>query len=229
MGVPTNSGQGVVCHSMVGYLGGAMTELDNLLRRASWHFSVLQNGVVLQHYDSAAVTWHCGSEQGNGRLIGIEHEGGFDPVDEPLTDAQRNASVALVHWLAGEHGFPLVRGAGLFEHNEVAPPTDATNCPSHRIPWDAYLGNEARMYTDAQLDTKFMALFVNAVQNGADILVHGAQIAAIARAFAAHVQAGGTVPLDPAFQIQLAAITKRQADLEARVKAAALASLAPPA
>lgn len=152
--VVVNACRGVVCHSMVGYRAGALIELDKASRRASWHFSVLQSGEVLQHYPVNAVTWHCGSAQWNEKLIGIEHEGGFDPADEPLTDAQREASVALVRWLSQECGFPLERKVALWEHNEVAPPSDATSCPSNRIPWDAY--TEARMYDDQTIDVKFL-------------------------------------------------------------------------
>jgi hypothetical protein len=137
-GIYANAGHGVVCHSMVGYFGGAMIELDKLSRRASWHFSVLQDGSVYQHYDTGAVTWHCGSRAWNAKLIGIEHEGGANPYDEPLTDIQRDASVALVRWLAYQYGFSMSRKVSLWEHNEVAPPEDATACPSHRIPWGYY-------------------------------------------------------------------------------------------
>lgn len=69
------------------------------------------------------------------------------------------------------------------------------------------------------VDPKTTALYLNALQNGADIMRHGAQIDAIAGAFFAHVQAGGAV--DPALAQQVADIQKAQADLEARVKAAA--------
>lgn len=90
---------------MVGYFAGAMIELDKLERRASWHFSVLQDGRVFQHYDSKAITWHCGTVYYNSRLIGIEHEGGYKPTDEPLTPRQQDSSVKLVKWLAATHGF----------------------------------------------------------------------------------------------------------------------------
>ena len=100
-----NFTQGVVCHSMVGYYGGAMAELDKLTRRASWHFSVNRDGKVYQHYDTTAITWHCGSVYWNSRLIGIEHEGGFAPENEPLTDPQRDSSVKLVRWISATHGF----------------------------------------------------------------------------------------------------------------------------
>jgi N-acetyl-anhydromuramyl-L-alanine amidase AmpD len=87
-------------------------------------------------------------------LIGIEHEGGFDPEDEPLTEAQRSESVALVRWLSKRHGFPLIRRAGLWEHREVAPASAPTACPSGRIPWKYYISEEARMYSDAEIDAK---------------------------------------------------------------------------
>src|SRR6185295_19922497 len=112
-GVDRNDAHGVVCHSMAGALTGALAELDRPQRRASWHFSVATDGRVLQHYDTLTIAWHCGSRPWNSKLIGIEHEGGYDHVDEPLTREQLAARVALVRWLAAEHGFPLIRGQGL--------------------------------------------------------------------------------------------------------------------
>lgn len=108
-GYTFNLCQGVVCHSMVGYKNGALAELYKLTRRASWHFSVLQNGQVLQHYDTELITWHCGSLYWNARLIGIEHEGGYNPTNEPLTVPQLESSVRLVKWLGSVHNFTLAR------------------------------------------------------------------------------------------------------------------------
>ena len=122
---------GVVCHSAVGYQGGLMSVLNGT-RRASWHFSVLQDGTVWQHYDTLEVAWHA--QGANATCVGIEHEGGYQPADEPLTPAQLAASVKLVRWLAQEHGFGLVRKQTLWEHNDWW----QTSCPSGRIPWDAY-------------------------------------------------------------------------------------------
>ncbi|MCR4341716.1 MAG: N-acetylmuramoyl-L-alanine amidase [Gemmatimonadaceae bacterium] len=138
-GIVLNKAVGVILHSMVGSFASAMARLDSA-DRASWQFSVCQDGRVYQHYDSLAVTWHAGSQVWNGRLIGIEHEGGAPGNEsEPLTDAQKAASVALVRWLAKTHGFPLVRYDGhsgaLFEHNQVY----ATACPSGRISWAEYV------------------------------------------------------------------------------------------
>ena len=137
-GTAVNAAKGVILHSMVGSFASAMARLDSA-DRASWAFSVCQDGRVYQHYDSLAVTWHAGSPVWNGRLIGIEHEGGPPGNEgEPLTAPQKAASVALVRWLAKTHGFPLVRYDGhsgaLLEHNQVY----ATACPSGRIPWAEY-------------------------------------------------------------------------------------------
>lgn len=130
-----NSCRGVVCHSMVGSWQAARNELMRPDRRASWHFSVLKDGSVYQAYETNVQTWHCGSKY-NNTLIGIEHEGGLNPYNEPLTPPQLGASVALVRWLSKQHAFPLVRNVGLWEHNEVS--GEPTSCPSGRIPWPAY-------------------------------------------------------------------------------------------
>ena len=174
-GLAFNACRGVVCHSMVGSYAAAKGELMNPNRRASWHFSVNKDGSVRQHYDSKAVTWHCGSTRYNGILIGIEHEGGLNPYNEPLTVPQRDASVALVQWLSLEHGFPMVRRVGLREHNEVAPPSDATACPSGRIPW-AYYTEEEDMAIELVWNPDFGRLYV--VGQGVPVWIVGAQAAA---------------------------------------------------
>jgi N-acetyl-anhydromuramyl-L-alanine amidase AmpD len=163
-GATRNDAAGVVCHSMAGSADGAMAVLGDSARRASWHFSVLRDGRVLQHFDSRAVAWHCGSRAWNARTIGIEHEGGFEPADEPLTPPQLASSVALVRWLAAQHGFALRRGDGLWEHREVTPASDPTACPSGRIPWQHYTADgpqqtEARMYSDSEIDAKVGELY----------------------------------------------------------------------
>jgi hypothetical protein len=134
-----NTCRGVVMHSMVGSLAPAMGELDNPERRASWHYSVCQNGDVYCHADDEVQTWHAGSARNND-LIGIEHEGGLNPYDEPLTPAQLAASVALVCWLAQAHGFSTKPREGMFEHNWVS--GAPTACPSHRVPFEAYQGGD---------------------------------------------------------------------------------------
>ena len=139
----TNTVKGVVCHSMVGPYAAALGELYKPTRRASWHYSVLKDGRVMCHYEDEAQTWHAGSAYNND-TIGIEHEGGLKPHDEPLRPAQRDASVALVRWLSQTHGFAMQRKSGLWEHNEVS--GEPTACPSNRIPWAYYTEEEDEMW-----------------------------------------------------------------------------------
>lgn len=127
--------QGVVCHSAVGFIGGLHDVLDSQTP-SSWHFSILFDGTVEQHYDTSVQCWHA--QAANAFAVGIEHEGGYDPENEPLTPAQKAASIALVRWLGEQHNFVLERGEPgrtLFEHNQFYPKP----CPSNRIPWEEYV------------------------------------------------------------------------------------------
>ena len=121
-------------HSAVGGEAAMLAVLDGPVN--SWHFSVMQDGRVLQHYDVLAICYHAGVKAWNIRGVGIEHEGGpLGNESEPLTPPQLAASIALVRWLCSELGLPVERVATLREHNEVT----ATACPSGRIPWGRYL------------------------------------------------------------------------------------------
>ena len=128
---------GVIGHSMVGSYTSAKRELMNPARRASWTFSLLKDGRRIQHYPIRSVTWHGGSRYANEQFVGIEHEGGFSPHDEPLTPIQFKALVELLAWLGDEFGWTeWTRQVTLFEHNEMTRYGSApTACPSGRIPW----------------------------------------------------------------------------------------------
>ncbi len=177
-GLAVNARRGVICHSMVGRLADALARLDGP-DTASWHFSVAQDGTVYQHYDAMAVCWHAGSRVWNGLLIGVEHEGGAPGNEsEPLTAAQLAASVALVRWLAANHGFSLSRARPqktLWEHNEVY----ATSCPSGRIPWAEYEEDPMTPDEKAQFDALVTAHMdlqqqVTALAQGTDSVLKGA-------------------------------------------------------
>ena len=125
----------VVCHSMEGWMAGARSRIHGSgpLNQASWHFSITKDGTVYQHYPLTASTWHAGSTWATTPLIGIEHEG---RAGEPLTEAQVEASVRLVKWIAQWAGWKPERLKNLWEHNEVS--ASPTACPSNRIPWEKY-------------------------------------------------------------------------------------------
>lgn len=127
----TRDGQGAVVHSAEGYAEGI---LSVLMGKAfvSWHFSVLKDGTVWQHYPLDRWTWHAGGVA-NARYVGIECEG---VAGEPLERDQLFALVQLLHWIANKDGWTgYQRGTTLFEHNEFM----ATACPSGRIPWDTII------------------------------------------------------------------------------------------
>ncbi|KKN55494.1 hypothetical protein LCGC14_0581690 [marine sediment metagenome] len=138
---PPQAKKGAVYHSMVSSYASAYGKLLGPAE-SSWHFSVRQNGAVMQHYPVTAWAWHCGDrddpagEISNNRdLIGIEHEGGpIGNESEPLTSTQLTATVELTAWLYQQgHIANLSQigdNKGLWEHHEIV----ATACPSHRIP-----------------------------------------------------------------------------------------------
>ena len=132
-----NSLEGLVCHSMEGWLRGSLGELDNPNRSASWHFSNDLDGTLYQHYSLFQCTWASGNYEANTKFIAIESAGRVD--DGPLTDAQVDTMLRLAGDLAS-FGLTLLRGVSLFEHNEVAtfwsPNSGPTSCPSHR--YDAF-------------------------------------------------------------------------------------------
>ncbi len=128
-----NAHIGIIMHSMEGYEAGAWSQLDGTAQ-ASWHFSVMADGRVFQHYSINESPWHAGNKSGNITLIGVEHEG---RAGEPLTAVQLDASKALVQWIADTCGWTATRRPSnrtLFEHNEIG----STTCPNGRIPWGEY-------------------------------------------------------------------------------------------
>ena len=134
---PMESIEGEVNHSAEGSMAALLGEIQNLTRAASWTFSILKDGRVMQHYGIKSVTWHGGSRDANDKFVGIEHEGGFSPHDEPLTSMQVKSLTDLLAWLGDEFGWTeWKRQITLWEHNEMTRFGSApTACPSGRIPW----------------------------------------------------------------------------------------------
>lgn len=167
-GRTTNSVRGVVCHSMEGYAEAALAEVKDASMPLSWHFSVLEDGTVWQHYPLNAICWHGGNQPINESLIGIEHEG---VKGVPLTDVQLASSIALVDWIAGQGGWTPQRHVTLFEHNEVVtlytPNAGPTACPNGRIPWEQYVEDE--MQTIPVVNADFMALLQKEVEGGVTV------------------------------------------------------------
>jgi len=154
-----NADIGIICHSLEGYVGPALAELDDRAQQLSWHFTIAYDGTIYQHYDLTESPWHAGTHAANAEFIGIEHEG---VTGEALTDAQSQASVSLVWWIAHELGWATLSrdGAGknLWEHHEV--PGASTTCPNGRIDWERYL--------EVPLDLAVVGLNVQTIYKGFD-------------------------------------------------------------
>lgn len=153
-----NRTTGYVAHSAVGFYAGWAQRLFSTERRpdgrytpyaaASTHGWIGYDGKVIQHYPVFRSCWHAGSEYPNTHFVAFENEGGFRPVDEPLTDAQLQANARIVRELSEHQGWPEIRRphsemdlvANLYEHNECIRFGSApTACPSNRIDWNALI------------------------------------------------------------------------------------------
>jgi len=132
--------RGEIKHSMVGPFYAALGTLLSLSNNTSWHFSVLQNGTVYQHYPLETIAWHAGF-MADLAYIGVEHEGGpLGPrVSQLLTKPQYQSTLRLTRELRRllPHLGPPSRETNLREHKEFM----ATACPSERIPWDRLIGD----------------------------------------------------------------------------------------
>lgn len=128
---------GEVKHSMEGSYLAARRRMEDPGQQASWHFSVLKNGEVAQHYPLEYITWHAGATA-NFFHVGVEHEG---VAGEPLTEAQYQGTLAISRALRelcpNIVRVPPSRQTNLREHNEFM----ATACPSGRIPWDRLIAD----------------------------------------------------------------------------------------
>lgn len=136
-----NPVHGVVLHSAEGYQSGLLSQLAGA--PVSWHFSVLYDGTLWQHYPITAQCWHATAF--NNFTIGVEHEG---VGGQPFNDLQLATDKKLIAELSAYGGWSPKRPtsktdltATLWEHNEVTRLKGGTGstCPNGRIPWDKIL------------------------------------------------------------------------------------------
>jgi hypothetical protein len=102
----TGAMQGVLMHTMVGWLHTAIDMFNDPHRQASAHFGIAMDGRIHQWgpLGKGWMAWHA--EAANLTWYGIEHEDGGDQ-HKPLTDAQMAASAQVVELLSRFAGFPL--------------------------------------------------------------------------------------------------------------------------
>lgn len=132
-----NQANGLVLHSMEGWWGGSRAEMLRQTRQASWHFSNLLSGELIQSYPLTASCWASGNFEANTRFVAMELEG---TADMPINDDQLRTTLRLFADLEA-WGLKLTRGTSeadrtLWMHREVAtrwfPNAGPTGCPSDR-------------------------------------------------------------------------------------------------
>ena len=86
--------------------------------RVSAHFVIDTDGTVFQLVDVERTAWHA--SEVNSRSVGIEHAA--IPETQPATEAEYQASAALVAWLCGVLKIPC--DASHIQPHSVASPRD---------------------------------------------------------------------------------------------------------
>jgi hypothetical protein len=134
----------VVCHYTVG------RDSRNIGLNGYFNFLVSRDGTVWQYAEADAVTWHAGNPtiDWNQRGPGIEVEYLPGADDTVFTDAQRDATGALVHWLADTYNIPLDyydgqridAWAGFIAHNSLVGADHTDTWP--RDDWDRMMHKE---------------------------------------------------------------------------------------
>jgi hypothetical protein len=161
-----NSGQGFACHSIVGSINAALGRFLSTERlpdgrytpyaAASCVFLLAYDGKLIQMYPITASTWTSGGPEGNCNYIPLELEGGWNPYDEPMTDAQVETFVRLIRELEQHKGFRYLPGRNMLEHWQVAEKYSyaPTACASGRYArgWAALQGDKMSELDKARLD-----------------------------------------------------------------------------
>lgn len=150
----------VIPHSAVGYYNGWISRLKSTERNRDGTYTayaaasvsgwIAYDGTVTQHYPLTVACWASGSRHLNVKGNAFECEGGFNPVNEPLTDAQVASLVRIIKDIGVWKGRPTSYwrrptgandlNATLYEHRETVRFGGApTSCPSDRIPWGKVL------------------------------------------------------------------------------------------
>jgi hypothetical protein len=125
--------RGVIMHTMVGNLPSAIDVFNNPAKEASAFFGIAQDGSVHQ-FGPVGKGWIAYAQvDGNDAWYSIEHADDENP-DNPLTDAQLNASAQIVEALSAFARFPLqvtnsVTGRGYGVHNMGGVAWGGHTCP----------------------------------------------------------------------------------------------------
>ena len=182
--------KGIVFHSAVGYYQGWRSRLFSMERdvndptryslyaAASVTGFILYDGTLMQNYPIDISCWASGNRYANTHFNAFEEEGGYNPVNEPLREAQIITSVRIIRELSSFKGWtfkrlPLLERTG-WEHNECVTIWGGsfTACPSSRIPWNEFSRRLEGNMADDELRRymKVQGILLHAIS---DVTQHG--------------------------------------------------------
>ena len=153
-----NSVSGYIPHSAVGYYPGWANRLFSTTRdsngrytsyaAASVHGWISYDGTIIQHYSFYASCWASGNFPQNTSFVAFENEGGYSPYNEPLTDGQNDANIAIIdalsrwkNWKPSRPSSSTDPSATIYQHKEAVKIWGGrpTACGSDRFPFTLWL------------------------------------------------------------------------------------------
>lgn len=179
-----NRQEGIVFHSMEGWLAGSFAELDKPERQASWMFSCSLDGTLYQHYPVWTSCWASGNGLANTHWWSLELEGVYTmPIN---LEQARTVTRVIAEWHAVRPDKQVSRVGDLYsktlwEHREVdtlaTPNAGDTACPSERYqPLWAALGEGVMAPEELEL-LLAIATVVAGPATGADFTTVGDALA----------------------------------------------------
>lgn len=125
-----------IIHDTEGSCASALNWLQNPISRASAHFLVCRDGTIYQLVRIHDIAWHAGNWYINQHSIGIEHEGFRDSGG--YTQAQYDASAALIQWLNNVYGLTIPLNRNTILGHENVPEGQHTD-PGPLWDWPYYM------------------------------------------------------------------------------------------
>jgi hypothetical protein len=128
----------IVIHDLETTYDAGVAGLAAPTNPASTHYVMSSDGAVTQMVPTKNIAFHAGNYSTNLHSIGIEHEGYAVDGAAWYTEAQYEATAALVHYLAARFDIPLDR-QHIVGHDNVAGPNSSLVSGMHWDPgyaWD---------------------------------------------------------------------------------------------
>ncbi|WP_405655323.1 N-acetylmuramoyl-L-alanine amidase [Streptomyces sp. NBC_00019] len=127
----------IVIHDLETTYDAGVAGLANPTNTTSTHYVMSSEGAVTQMVPTKNIAFHAGNYSTNLHSIGIEHEGFAVQGAAWYTEAQYEATAALVQYLAARFDIPLDR-QHVIGHDNVAGPNSALVSGMHWDPGPAW-------------------------------------------------------------------------------------------